>query len=84
MLVALDFYYSEAQKIIIITPPCKKHESEVFINELRKTYLPNRILSVMSEGNDLDLQTQTITIAEGKTTKNGRTTAYVCKLGSCE
>ncbi|MCW8933548.1 MAG: thioredoxin domain-containing protein [Gammaproteobacteria bacterium] len=84
MLVALDFYYSEAKEIIIITPPGKKHESEVFINELRKNYLPNRILSVISEGNDLELQTKTIVIAEGKTTRNGRTTAYVCKLGSCE
>lgn len=84
MLLAVDFYYSEVKEIIIITPQEKKHESEDFINVLRKTYLPNRILSVISEGSDLNLQRKSIPIAEGKTAINGKTTAYVCKFGACE
>jgi len=84
MLIAVDFYYSEAKEIIIITPQGKKHESENFIKELRKTYLPNRILSVVAEGNDLKQQSKIIPIVDGKTAINGRATAYVCRLGACE
>jgi len=84
MLLAVDFYYSKAKEIIIITPQGKRHESEIFINELRNNYIPNRILSVMTEGNDLKHQSKTISIADGKIAINGKTTAYVCKLGACE
>lgn len=84
MLVALDFYYDEAKEIIIITPKGKKSQSQVFLNSLQKNYLPNRVISVMSEGNDLQLQSKIIAIAEGKIAINGKTTAYVCRQGSCE
>jgi len=84
MLVALDFYYGEAKEIIIITPDNKKSQSQVFLNALQKHYSPNRVISVMSEGRDLQQQTNIITIAEGKIAINDKTTVYVCKQGSCE
>jgi len=84
MLLALDFYYDKAKEIIIITPEDKKQESEVFIAEFRKLYLPNRILSVVAEGLDLKQQSEIISAAEGKLAIKGKTTAYVCRLGICE
>ena len=84
MLISVDFYYDEAKEIVIITPQDKKNESKKFIDELRKTYLPNHVLSVIAEGLDLKRQSKIVSIAEGKVAINDQVTAYVCKLGSCE
>jgi len=84
MLNAVDFYNDEAKEIIIIKPENKSSESNIFLDELRNTFHPNHILSVITEGNDLKNQSSTISIADGKTAINGKTTVYVCKLGSCE
>jgi len=84
MLLAVDFYYDNAKEIIIITPQDKKHESDEFIAEFRKHYLPNRILSVVAEGDDLKQQATIISAAEGKLAIKDKTTAYVCRLGICE
>ncbi|RDH84014.1 MAG: thioredoxin domain-containing protein [endosymbiont of Galathealinum brachiosum] len=84
MLLAVDFYYDKAKEIIIVTPDKKIHESEKFINEFRKQFIPNRILSVLSEGESIKTATKLISIADGKVAINNKTTAYVCTLGSCE
>ena len=84
MLLSVDYYYSEAKEIIIITPEGKKNSNHEFIEALRGIFLPNRILSVITEGNDLKNQIKTVPIAQGKKAINGKTTAYVCKSGTCE
>jgi len=84
MLLALDFYYGAAKEIVIITPEGKKNTSQVFLDELQKHYLPNRVLSVMSEGLDYEKQSKIISIAEAKIAIRGKTTAYVCRQGACE
>lgn len=84
MLLAIDFYYDNAKEIIIITPEKEKMESKKFITEFSNHFIPNRIVSVISEGNDLKNQAKTISIANGKIAIRGKTTAYVCTLGSCE
>jgi len=84
MLLSVDFYYSEAKEIIIITPENKENSNYKFLDALRQIFLPNRILSVITEGNDLKNHIKTIPIAQGKTAINGQTTAYVCKSGTCE
>ncbi len=83
MLLAVDFYYSFAKEIIIVTPENNKQDSERFLNIIRHRYNPNNVTAVLSEGNNMKLQTKTITIAEGKKTIKGKTTAYVCKQGAC-
>jgi len=84
MLLAVDFYYGNAREIVIITAENNKATATPFINVLRDQYLPNRILSVMAEGKDLVIQSNTIKIAEGKRAIKGKATAYVCELGACK
>ncbi|VAW61268.1 hypothetical protein MNBD_GAMMA08-1425, partial [hydrothermal vent metagenome] len=51
---------------------------------MNKNYLPNRVLSVVSEGADIKAQSKIISIAEGKVAIRKKTTAYVCTMGKCE
>ena len=83
MLVALDFLTDRVKEIIIVTPPGKKETADIFLQILRKTYLPNRILTIVEEGEDAARQAQFIPPVQGKTTLMGKTTAYVCEQGSC-
>ncbi len=83
MLVALDFRMGAAKEIIIVTPK-SRDQAEPFLSELRRTYLPNRVLVVASEGRDLEAQAELIPLVEGKVARRGRPTAYVCEQGLCK
>jgi len=74
MLTALDYYLDEPLQLVIVLPP--GGDASPFVEKLRKTFLPNRTLSVGEEGSDETLQ--------GKTAKDGKTTAYVCRNRTCE
>jgi uncharacterized protein YyaL (SSP411 family) len=74
MLTALDYYLDEPLQLVIVLPP--GGDAAPFLEKLRKTFLPNRALSVGEEGSDTALQ--------GKTAKNGKATAYVCRQQVCE
>ncbi len=82
MLVALDFHMGAAKEIIIVTPKTRD-QAEPFLSELRRTYLPNRVLVVASEGRDLEALAELIPLVEGKVARRGQTTAYVCEQGLC-
>ncbi|VAW56120.1 Uncharacterized protein YyaL, partial [hydrothermal vent metagenome] len=66
MLIALDFYLDNPKEIVIVTPENNKQDSQFFLNAMNKNYLPNRVLSVVSEGADIKAQSKIISIAEGK------------------
>ena len=83
MLVALDFHMGAAKEIIIVTPKTRD-QAEPFFSELRRTYLPNRVLVVASEGRDLEAQAELIPLVEGKVARRGQPTAYVCEQGLCK
>jgi uncharacterized protein YyaL (SSP411 family) len=83
MLVALDFHMGTAKEVIIVTPKTRD-QAEPFFAELRRTYLPNRVLVVASEGQDLDAQAELIPLVKGKVARGGQPTAYVCEQGLCK
>ncbi len=83
MLVALDFHMGAAKEVIIVTPKTRE-QAEPFLAELRRTYLPNRVLVVASEGRDLEAQAELIPLVEGKVARRGKPTAYVCEQGLCK
>ena len=61
-----------------------REEAEPFLDELRGTFLPNRILAVVAEGDELDSHTDVIPLLEGKVARDGRSTAYVCENRICD
>jgi uncharacterized protein YyaL (SSP411 family) len=84
MLVAVDFYLDKPKEIIIIAPEGKKAEASPFLSEFRKAFLPNRILSVITEGNELESHAEVIPLVQGKSALGGKATAYVCEKGICQ
>jgi uncharacterized protein YyaL (SSP411 family) len=84
MLLALDFYLDKPKEIIIVTPEGKKDKAEPFLREFRKKFLPNRILTVASEGKDIESHARLIPAAKGKFALKGKTTAFICEKGVCK
>jgi len=83
MLLALDFQLDVPKEIVIVVPRSRA-EAEPLLAELRATFLPNRVLSVASEGKDLAAQAKVVPLVEGKLARKGQATAYVCEKRVCE
>ena len=83
MLMALDFHLDSAKEVILVTAG-PREEAEPFLAVLRKTYLPNKVVAVVSEGADLDAQAKRVPLVKGKVARKGKTTAYVCEQGICQ
>ena len=84
MLLAVDYYLDNPKEIVIVTPKDKKQDAERFIKEYRASYLPNKILVVLSEGREQINVGKSIPLVKGKLAMQGKTTAYVCEQGVCK
>ena len=84
MLLAVDFSLDSPKEIIIVAPKGKKGEADPFLIEFRKQFLPNRILVVLTEGEELELHAKVVPLVQGKLAIRGKTTAYVCERGICK
>jgi uncharacterized protein YyaL (SSP411 family) len=82
MLRALDFRLDTPKEIVIVTPSHRR-EAEPFLARLRKTFLPNRVLTIVTEGDDLATAAKLVPLVEGKVAGGGKTTAYVCEERLC-
>jgi uncharacterized protein YyaL (SSP411 family) len=83
MLLAVDFRLDNPKEIVIVTPS-DRQEAERFLAKLRRTFLPNRVLTVVSEGEELAAKAQLVPLVEGKVVRAGKTTAYVCEERVCQ
>lgn len=82
MLVALDFSLDRAKEIVIVKPSSEA-SADPLLAKLRTTFVPNRILSVVTQGEDLAQQQAVIPLLQLKTAVNGKVTAYVCEQKVC-
>jgi uncharacterized protein YyaL (SSP411 family) len=82
MLLALDFYLDTAKEIIIVTPNARD-EAAPLLAELRGRLVPNRMLSVVSQGG-VGEQVKLVPLLEDKRALGGKPTAYVCERRVCE
>jgi len=78
MLVALDFYTRHPYEIVVVTDP-DVPAGKILVEQIRRTYLPNRTLTVVPPGGDVRLPSA----AEGKGQVDGKPTVYVCRDMSC-
>lgn len=83
MLVALDFYFTEIIKIVIVTPENKSGSEETFLNKIRNKFIPNKVLSIVSEGESIRRSQEGLSLFKGKKAPNQKPTAYVCKGKKC-
>jgi hypothetical protein len=82
MLLAVD-YELDAPKEIVIVTPASRADAEPLLAELRRTFVPNRVLVVASAGQPLAAQAAIVPLLDGKAVHSGRPTAYVCKRRVC-
>ncbi len=47
-------------------------------------FLPNRNLTVLADGDDLESHAEVVSGVRGKSPVGGKATAYVCRKGNCE
>ena len=83
LLLAIDFYLSHPLEIAIITPQKEQDAAKPFLDRLRKVYTPNRSLVVAGQGEDLQQKARIIPLLQGRSTVDGKTTAYVCRQNTC-
>jgi uncharacterized protein YyaL (SSP411 family) len=82
MLLALDFELEATKEIILLRPP-RGGELAAMLAPLRCAHLPNRILTVATEGEDLDAHSADVPLVAGKIAQEGKVTAYVCENRVC-
>ncbi len=83
MLLAVD-YYLDTPKEIVLVVSADRDDAAPFLAELRAQFLPNRILTIVAEGEELERHARVIPLLDGKTARDGRTTAYVCENRICD
>jgi hypothetical protein len=84
LLLAIDYFLDQPKEVVIVTPAGQKEDAEPFLDQFRKTFLPNRTLVVASEGSDQQEKTGTISMLKNRPAVNGTATAYVCEGNTCK
>ena len=79
---ALDLYLDRPLEIVLVRPD-RTTNVRPWLNRLARSYGPGRILVVATES-DLPEISKRIPLAGGKTSLEGKVTAYVCREGVCE
>jgi hypothetical protein len=69
---------------VVIVVPKDRAQAEPLLRELRRRFVPNRVVAVAVEGPDLVAQARFVPLLEGKLAREGQATAYVCERRVCE
>ncbi|MGA3121836.1 MAG: thioredoxin domain-containing protein [Polyangiaceae bacterium] len=83
MLLALDFRYDAPKEIVIVTPKARD-EAAPFLERLGRTFLPNRVLSVVTDESDQTEEADLLPAIRAKVARKGAATAYVCENQTCD
>jgi len=83
MLLALDFRLDTPKEIALISPGATTAAAP-FLDVLRRTFLPNRVLVVAREGSATNDRFELVPWLQGKVARGGGVTAYVCERGVCD
>ena len=83
MLLAVDFQLDTPKEIVLVVS-AGRDDAAPFLAELRARFLPNRILTIVAEGEDLERHARVVPLLDGKTARDGRATAYVCENRICD
>ena len=85
LLLAVE-YYHDATKEIVVVAPAEGAELELakMLVPLRATHNPNRVISIVREGADLDAHAAEVSLVKGKYAIGGKVTAYVCVDRVCD
>jgi uncharacterized protein YyaL (SSP411 family) len=82
LLAALDFATDRVKEIAIVTP-APEVEPDALLAVLARSFVPNRVLAVVSEGDALRRLAPLVPLVAGRVAREGRPTAYVCERRVC-
>ena len=83
MLLAVDYQLDTPKEIVLVVSD-GRDDAAPFLAELRARFLPNRILMIVAEGEELERHARVVPLLDGKTARDGRATAYVCENRICD
>ena len=84
MLLALDFLLDRPKQVVVVIPRgAGKDEASPLLSAFRGEFVPNRVLSVVREGQEQEKAARIIPMVRGKEAADGRATAYVCEERTC-
>jgi uncharacterized protein YyaL (SSP411 family) len=83
MLLAVDYQLDTPKEIVLVVSD-GRDDAAPFLAELRARFLPNRILTIVAEGEELERHARVVPLLDGKTARDGRATAYVCENRICD
>ncbi|GFO65088.1 thioredoxin domain-containing protein [Geomonas paludis] len=84
MLLAVDYEQQTPKEVVIVAPEGKPELAEPFLAAFRRVFLPNRVLVVVCEGEELRQAARLIPLVEGKVSEADRAVAYLCRNRSCQ
>ena len=82
LLSALDFLLDRPKEIAIVKASTDD-TVEPFLEQLRRYFLPNRVLTIVTQGDELATHQQVVPWLEAKRAIKGKVTAYVCEQHVC-
>ena len=83
MLLAVDFYLDTPKQILVVAPRGEKGAADPLMTVFRGRFLPNRVFSVVSAGEEQERNARFVPLLRGKEAAGGRATAYVCENRTC-
>ena len=79
----MDYYHNRVNEIVLVLPDKAQLEANSFFNELKKWYLPNKVLTVVYQSH-VKKQQNLLKPITGKTARKGKPTVYICEGGVCQ
>ncbi|MFP8877104.1 MAG: thioredoxin domain-containing protein, partial [Myxococcota bacterium] len=82
LLLALDFALDTPKEILLVQGA--EDDGDALLGVLRSAHVPNAVISVVREGDQLDAQLPLVPLLRYKTARDGKATAYVCENRVCQ
>ncbi|NRA09079.1 MAG: thioredoxin domain-containing protein [Myxococcales bacterium] len=81
LLLALDFALDTPKEILVVLGA--EDDGDALLGVLRTAHVPNAVISVVREGDQLDAQVPLVPLLRYKKARDGKATAYVCENRVC-
>ena len=83
MLLAVDALTDSGREVVLVWAD-DEGAPDAMLDVLRRTFLPNHVLTGAADGEALRRLGRVTPLAEGRSTIGGQPTAYVCERGACQ
>jgi uncharacterized protein len=84
MLLALDFLLDTPKQIVIVAPRGNRQAAQPFLEQVRSLFLPNRVLVVVCEGEELERASGIVPLLRGKKAQGDLAVGYLCENRTCK